>query len=169
MGTQPNDPMYSYGQGYPPRGTRSNQGWGLALAGLILGVIGLGLFWVPVINYLALAFALAGLGLSIAALIIAVRNGSTAKVLSIAAVIVSGLAFILCIVAISLWGALFSRIGDDDNSTRYEPTPTITVTSPAATENSSGTDTGSGSSPGPGTSTGPATGTSIDTSAPASD
>ncbi|MCC3282096.1 MULTISPECIES: hypothetical protein [Arthrobacter] len=159
MGTQPNDPMYSYGQGYPPSGVRSNQGWGLALAGLIFGVVALGMFWIPLINYLALALAVVGLGLSIAALVIAVRRGTTAKILSIAAVIVSGLAFVLCAMAIFLWGALFSSIGEDEDTTRYVPAPTVTITSPAATGSSGGmAPSSSAPSTGTGTSTGTSTG-----------
>ncbi|KPN19402.1 hypothetical protein AO716_06360 [Arthrobacter sp. Edens01] len=131
MGIQPNDPMYNYNQGYPG-GRRSNQGWGMALAGLILGIIALGLFWIPVINFLALVLAIIGLGLSIAGLVIAVRNQSSAKGLSIAAVIVSGIAFLLCVASTFLWSALFSAV--DDDSTRRTPAPAVTVTSPATTD-----------------------------------
>ncbi|MER2137091.1 MAG: hypothetical protein ABS909_04430, partial [Arthrobacter sp.] len=72
MGTGPNDPMYGYnGPGYPPPPglMQSNKGWGMALAGLILGIVALFLFWIPIISWLALVLALVGLGLGIAALV----------------------------------------------------------------------------------------------------
>lgn len=173
MGIQPNDPMYNYNQGYPG-GRRSNQGWGMALAGLILGIIALGLFWIPVINFLALVLAIIGLGLSIAGLVIAVRNQSSAKGLSIAAVIVSGIAFLLCVASTFLWSALFSAV--DDDSTRRTPAPAVTVTSPATTDGTTpsvspsapgtgGTGTGGTGTGGTGTS-GAATGSAATSSSP---
>lgn len=129
MGTQPYDPMYNYNRGYPG-GPQSNQGWGLALAGLILGITALGLFWIPVISFLALLIAVVGLGLAIGGLVTAVRNRSSAKGLSIAAVIVSGIACLMCLFSTFLWSALFSSLGDD----RRSPAPAVTLSSPAATE-----------------------------------
>lgn len=120
MGTQPNDPMYNYGQAYPPQGPPSNQGRGMALAGLILGIVGLVLCWVPFLNVMALIIALVGLGLSIAALVIATRRRTSAKGLSIAGTVVSGLAVIASIVAIALLSAFFTAFNNSmDNVVPY--------------------------------------------------
>ena len=126
MGTQPNDPMYGYGgQGYPPPpGPRqSNQGWGMALAGLILGIVALFLFWIPLISWLALILALAGLGLGIAALMTAVRQRTSAKGLSIAAVVVSGVALIAAILGTAFWGALFGAVQEETNNSSTSAPP----------------------------------------------
>lgn len=119
MGSAPNDPMYSYGRGYPPQGPPSGRGRGMALAGLILGIVGLVLCWVPLLNVLALIAALVGLGLSIAALVPAVRDRTGAKGLAIAGVIVSGLAVIGSILAITLLSFFFSAVTNTMNDGNY--------------------------------------------------
>lgn len=144
MGTQPNDPMYNYGNGYPPTGPPSNQGRGLALAGLILGVVGLVLCWVPFLNVIALIVALVGLALSVAALVIAVRRRTSAKGLSIAGTIVSGLAVIASIIAIALVSAFFSSLRDSMYGDTAGPYGNSTGT-PAPATTGTGTGTGSGS------------------------
>ncbi|MBF4993241.1 DUF4190 and DUF4352 domain-containing protein [Arthrobacter gandavensis] len=116
MGTGPDDPMYGYGgQGYPPPPglLQSNKGRGMALAGLILGIVALFLFWIPIISWVALVMALVGLGLGIAALVTAVRERTSARGLSIAAVVVSGVALLASILVTAFWGALFSAVDDE--------------------------------------------------------
>ena len=108
--------MCSSDLGYPPPGPPSNQGRGMALAGLILGIVGLVLCWVPLLNVMALVIALAGLGLSIAALVIAVRRRTSAKGLSIAGTIVSGLAVLGSLLAIALLSAFFSAVNNSMNT-----------------------------------------------------
>ncbi|MFZ3454263.1 hypothetical protein [Arthrobacter sp. 7Tela_A1] len=163
MGTQPNDPMYNYNRGYggPPQ---SNQGRGMALAGLILGIIALFLFWVPLVNFLGLVLAVVGLGLAIAALAVAVRERSSAKGLSIAALIVSAIAFLLCLFVSFLWAALFDSIDDATITPSPQPETTITrsvspTTGTGATSSSPPATGGTTSAPAP-----PTTGTSTPTS-----
>jgi len=112
---------------------QSNQGRGMALAGLILGIVALFLFWIPVISWLALIMALVGLGLGVGALVTAVRRRTTAKGLSIAAVVVSGVALIAAILGTAFWGALFSAVEDDANN------PSSTITPSATASPSTGT------------------------------
>ncbi|MER2133418.1 MAG: DUF4190 domain-containing protein [Arthrobacter sp.] len=134
MGTGPNDPMYGYGgPGYPPPPglMQSNKGWGLALAGLILGIVALFLFWIPIISWLALILALVGLGLSIAALVTAVRQRTSAKGLGIAGVVVSGVALIAAILGTALWGALFNAVEEETSNNSSTVTPRATA-SPSA-------------------------------------
>lgn len=140
MGTQPNDPMMpNDGQGYPlpPPEPQSNDGRGLALAGLILGIVALVLFWIPLVNYVSLVLALVGLGLSIASLVI-VRRRASGKGLSIAAVIVSAVALVAAILATVFWSSLFNTV-DENLDTPLSPvtvtptTPTVTPTAPAVT------------------------------------
>lgn len=142
MGTGPNDPMYGYGgQGYPPPPglMQSNNGRGMALAGLILGIVALFLFWIPIISWLALILALIGLGLGIAALMTAVRQRTSAKGLSIAAVVVSGVALVAAILVTAFWGALFNAVEDEVSS---NPSSTRT---PSATASPSASASGSSS------------------------
>ncbi|WP_104161555.1 hypothetical protein [Arthrobacter sp. ZGTC212] len=135
MGTQPNDPMPGYGQGYPPPPEPANDGRGLGLAGLILGVIALVLFWLPLLNYVSLVLALVGLGLSIASLVIVRRRG-TPQGMSVAAVIVSSVALLAAILATVFWSALFNSVDEElDNPltpVTVTPTTTATVTQTAA-------------------------------------
>ena len=116
MGMQPNDPMYNYSQGYRPPGPQFSQGRGMALTGLILGIVGLVLFWVPLVNIGAFIVALVGLGLSIAALVIAVRRQTSAKGLSIAGIIVSGVAVIGSILATVMIAAFFNTVTNSVDS-----------------------------------------------------
>ena len=142
MGTGPNDPLYGYGgQGYPPPPglMQSNNGRGMALAGLILGIVALFLFWIPIISWLALILALIGLGLGIAALVTAVRQRTSAKGLSIAAVVVSGVALVAAILVTAFWGALFNAVEDEVSS---NPSSTRT---PSATASPSASASGSSS------------------------
>lgn len=142
MGTQPNDPMYGYnGPGYPPPPglIQSNKGWGMALAGLILGIVALFLFWIPLISWLALILALIGLGLGIAALVTAVRQRTSAKGLSIAAVVVSGVALIAAILGTALWGALFNAVEDEVSSDSSSTVTPRATASPSASASDSST------------------------------
>ena len=126
MGTQPNEPMPNYGDGYPPPEPQSTDGRTLGLAGLILAIIALVLFWIPLLNFVSLILALVGLGLSIASLVI-VRRRAAAQGLSIAAVIVSAVALIAAILATVFWSSLFNSV----DQVIEEPLPTVTVTPPA--------------------------------------
>ncbi|WP_181032558.1 MULTISPECIES: DUF4352 domain-containing protein [unclassified Arthrobacter] len=146
MGMQPNDPIHDYGQGYPsppqgPQGLESNDGRGLALAGLILGIIALVLFWLPLINFVSLLLALVGLGLSIASLVIVRRRGS-AQALSVAAVVVSAVALVAAIIATVLWSALFNAVDEEVDTPLSPVTAPVTVTAtPAPADTSTATPT----------------------------
>ncbi|MFF3039595.1 hypothetical protein [Arthrobacter citreus] len=118
---------------------QSNNGRGMALAGLILGIVALFLFWIPIISWLALILALIGLGLGIAALVTAVRQRTSAKGLSIAAVVVSGVALVAAILVTAFWGALFNAVEDEVSS---NPSSTRT---PSATASPSASASGSSS------------------------
>ncbi len=156
MGSQPFDPR-GY-QGYPPPGR--NAGRGLALAGLIFGILSLLIFWFPAINLLAVVLAIIGLGLGIGGLVVAGRAGSSAKGLGTAAVIISAAALVLSVLAAVMWASLFTPM--ERNTVTPSPEPTATVTRTAAPSTSAppvtGTSAPSSSAP---------TGTAGSTSAPA--
>ena len=146
MGTGPNDPLYGYGgQGYPPPPglMQSNNGRGMALAGLILGIVALFLFWIPIISWLALILALIGLGLGIAALVTAVRQRTSAKGLSIAAVVVSGVALVAAILVTAFWGALFNAVEDEVSSNLSSTRTPSATASPSASASGSSSATAS--------------------------
>ena len=132
MGTQPNDPMYGYGPGPYPPPMQDNQGRGLALGGLIVGIVALVLCWVPVIG---LVLSLVGLGLAIAALVIAVRRRTSAKGLAIAGTVVSGVALIAAIVVAAFLSAVITSISDSIESA----SPSASGTNPATSTPSTGT------------------------------
>lgn len=139
MGSQPFDPR-GY-QGYPPQG--QNAGRGLALAGLIFGIVALLLFWFPAINLLAVVLAIIGLGLGIGGLVVAGRTGSSAKGLGTAAVIISAAALVLSVLAAIMWASLFTPMERNTVTPSPEPTSTVTRTaspssSPAPTGSPSG-------------------------------
>lgn len=122
MGSQPFDPG-GY-RGYSQQGR--NAGRGLALAGLILGILALLIFWFPAINLLAVVLAVIGLGLGIGGLVVSGRTGSSAKGLGTAAVIISAAALVLSVLAAIMWASLFTPM--DRNTVTPSPEPTTTVT-----------------------------------------
>ena len=130
MGSQPFDPR-GY-QGYPPQ--NRNAGRGLAIAGLIAGIIALLLFWFPAVNLVAVVLAIIGLGLGIGALVTAGRTGSSAKGLGTAAVIISAAALVLSILAAIMWASLFTPM--ERNTVTPSPEPTSTVTRTATPSSS---------------------------------
>ncbi|GAA1917380.1 hypothetical protein GCM10009688_23090 [Arthrobacter gandavensis] len=144
-------------QGYPPQDR--NAGRGLAVAGLIAGIAALLLFWFPAVNLVAVVLAIIGLGLGIGALVAAGRARSSAKGLSVAAVIISAAALVVSIFAAVMWASLFTPM--ERNTVTPSPGPTSTVTRTAAPSSSAGT-----RSPGSPPSSSAPTGTS-GTSAPA--
>lgn len=122
MATEYNGPMYPPGPGYPPPNMPSNQGRGLALTGLILGIVALALCWIPVINLFALILALAGLGFSIAALVIAIQRRTTARGLAIAGLVVSAVAAIASLVLWLLLVAFVDSVNEEtENSGTTDP------------------------------------------------
>ena len=149
MGSQPFDPR-GY-QGYPPQ--NRNAGRGLAIAGLIAGIIALLLFWFPAVNLVAVVLAIIGLGLGIGGLVTAGRTGSSAKGLGTAAVIISAAALVLSVLAAVMWASLFTPM--ERNTVTPSPEPTSTVTRTATPSSSAPPATGTSapsSSAVPGTS-----------------
>lgn len=130
MGSQPSDsPGYPE---YPPQDR--NAGRGLAVAGLVAGIAALLLFWFPAVNLVAVVLAIIGLGLAIGALVTAGRARSSAKGLSVAAVIISAAALVLSVLAAVMWASLFTPM--ERNTVTPSPEPTSTVTRTAAPSSS---------------------------------
>lgn len=91
---QPYPPQGAYGQGYPPPPGHPQQekGGGLAIAALVLGIIGLLLSWIPIINYLALVLGVVGLVLGVVGIF------KSRRVMSIVGAVLSFLAIVVSIV-----------------------------------------------------------------------
>src|SRR5688500_14478532 len=87
-------PYQSYG---PPPAPPVDQGSGLAIASMVLGIIGLLLSWVPIVNNVAAIIAVVGLGLGIPALIRVRRRTHSGAGMAIAGLVTSGLALVIVI------------------------------------------------------------------------
>lgn len=128
MAAYPNGPMYPPGPGYQPPGRQPDDGSGLAVAGLVLGIFALALCWVPVVNLAALVFALAGLGLSISALVIAVQRRSTAKGMAIVGMVLSAAGGLVSAVVLTA----FVVAGNQNRSGPPPPRPPLSTPSETA-------------------------------------
>lgn len=89
-------PPPHYGYGYPPQ---QQQGNGLAVSGMVLGIIGVVLFWIPVIGWILaiLAIVFGGIGIAKA------NNGAPGKGMAVAGLvlgIVSIALYVLVVVAV---------------------------------------------------------------------
>ena len=129
---------YAPGQ-IPPR----SGGNGLAIASLILGGGALLVAWVPFLNYLTIIGALVGLVLGI----IAVVRKLGSRGLSLAALIVSGVAFLLTLILVIAYTVSFvdsvnDYSSDDPSSSSspddYEPQPGDPVVTPGSPDASAG-------------------------------
>jgi hypothetical protein len=83
---------------YAPYGPPPRQGSGLAVASMVVGIVGLLLSWVPFINNVAAVLAVVGLGLGIPALIRARRGTHEGAGLAITGLVTSALALVLVLV-----------------------------------------------------------------------
>lgn len=84
-------------------------GKGLAITALVIGIVSLLLCWIPIVNNVVFFLGLIGLGFAIPALIISVKNRSSAKGMSIAALIL----VILSLVGVLATQAFYGKVIDD--------------------------------------------------------
>ena len=63
---QPQQPMYQQ-PGYVPQPAGSPPGKGAAIAALVLGIVSLGIMWIPVLNYISIVTAIIGVVLGVVA------------------------------------------------------------------------------------------------------
>lgn len=98
---QPPPGAYAYGYPPPQFAPQQQQGSGLGIAALVLGIIAVLLCWIPVVNYLAIVLALVGLGLGIAGILRSHRVmsiiGSALSVLAIVLAIVVNVVFVAAV------------------------------------------------------------------------
>jgi hypothetical protein len=101
-------------QGYPypgaPMEPQQKTGKGLSIAALVVSIVALVLCLIPIINNFTLVLGVVGLGLGIAALVIASKRQAK-KGMSIAALIMSPLAIIGAIVSQLIYAAMLTGIG----------------------------------------------------------
>ncbi|MCC9178378.1 DUF4352 domain-containing protein [Arthrobacter sp. zg-Y750] len=98
-----------FGAPGPGKPTNPEAGKGLAITALVIGIVSLLLCWVPFVNNLVFVLGLIGLGFAIPALVIAVKNRSRAKGMSIAALIL----VVLSLVGVLATQAYYGRVLDD--------------------------------------------------------
>lgn len=92
---------------------------GLAVAGLVLGIVGIVGSWIPILNNFSFILALLGLVFAIIGLVIVVRShGETGgKGLAIAAIVVSALACVIVLATQSLYTAAVDEASDQVQDT----------------------------------------------------
>ncbi|MCQ1950748.1 DUF4352 domain-containing protein [Arthrobacter sp. zg-Y859] len=84
-------------------------GKGLAITALVIGLVSLLLCWVPIVNNLVFLLGLIGLGFAIPAVVVAVRNRSRSKGMSIAGLIL----VVLSLVGVVATQAFYGQVIDD--------------------------------------------------------
>lgn len=92
---------------------------GLAVAALVLGIVGLAISWMPIINNLAFIVALVGLILGIVGIVGCSRKGKGGKGLAIAGVVLS---VVTCVVVLATQAAYSAAIDEAVSNTRVEVT-----------------------------------------------
>lgn len=91
----------------------AKKGAGLAIAGLVLAILGLLGSWIPLLNFGALAIAVIGLIFGIIGLVLALKGTHGGKGLSIAAIIVSVLAVGVVIVSNIAYSAVLDEVNQE--------------------------------------------------------
>jgi hypothetical protein len=105
----PEQPGTSYQGGLPgPKPAGS----GLAVAALVLGILGLLSFWVPVVNVVAILMAVVGIVLGVLAVRGVKRGTQAGKGMAIAGIVLSALTVVGAIVVNVATVALFSSVDD---------------------------------------------------------
>lgn len=85
-------------------------GRGLAITALVIGLVSLLLCWVPIVNNLVFLLGLIGLGFAIPAVVIAVRNKSRSKGMSIAGLILVVLSLVGVVATQAYYGHVIDEV-----------------------------------------------------------
>lgn len=108
--------QYQQAPGYPaPGGYPQPEEKGLAIASMVLGIVGIVFAWIPGVNWLALPAAIVGLILGIVAL----RKGQprgmalTGIILGAIAVLFAIVAIVLAIWALMAFGSIFGELASE--------------------------------------------------------
>lgn len=109
---------------------------GLAIAGLVLGIVAIVISWVPIINNFAFFFALIGLIFAIVGLVGALRGKKGGKGMAIAAVVVNVVSIAVVLGTQSLYSAAIDQAVDDATVS----TSDVTVETDAAATDATATD-----------------------------
>lgn len=130
------DPVPPPGYSGQPPSARPGSGTGLAVAAMVLGILALLGCWVPLLNVLSVLLALAGLGVGVPALVLAVQGRRGGRGMALAGVITSAVAIIGSVVVTVVFSAALGGIADalqsaDSDSTATAGPPSST-SSPSA-------------------------------------
>ena len=117
-----------------PQPTQPKTSSGLAIAGLVLGIIAILTSFLPIINNLSFFVALIGLVLAVIALVGAIRGKHTAKGMSIAGVVLAVVSIAVVLVTQSAYSAAL-KSASEELSSSSEP-----VASSSASDSSDGSD-----------------------------
>ena len=99
-----------------PQPTQPKTSSGLAIAGLVLGIIAILTSFLPIINNLSFFIALIGLVLAVIALVGAIRGKHTAKGMSIAGVVLAVVSIAVVLVTQSAYSAALKSASDELSS-----------------------------------------------------
>ena len=126
------EPAPAYGA--PAHAAPSNEGQGLGVASLVLGILGVLTAWIPIIGLVAWIFAPLGLIFGFISL-----GKPAAKGLAIGGLITSGIALAICILWIVGLGALVNQAQRDGllDEIPAATAPATTPADPSATESTS--------------------------------
>lgn len=113
---------------------------GLAIAGLVLGIVAIVISWVPIINNFAFFFALIGLIFAIIGLVGALRGKKGGKGMAIAAVVVNVVSIAVVLGTQSLYSAAIDQAVDDATVSTSDVTVETSDSTDAAATDATATD-----------------------------
>lgn len=117
----------------PPQQPQSPRS-GMAVAGLVLGIVALALSWMPIVNNLAFIVALVGLVLGIIGIVGCGRKGKRGKGMAIAGVVLSVVA---CIVVLGTQAAYTAAIDEAMQGAQVESTSSAGTSASSSASNAS--------------------------------
>ncbi|MDR0854474.1 MAG: DUF4190 domain-containing protein [Clostridiales Family XIII bacterium] len=92
----------------PPTGVS-----GLAIAGLVVGIIAVAGSWIPLLNFISIIMGIVAIGLSVGAFIVTVKGIKKGKEIAIAGIVLGIITIVLFIVMYGTAGAVANKVGND--------------------------------------------------------
>jgi hypothetical protein len=106
---------------------------GLAIAGLVVGIVAIVGSWIPLLNFVSVWFAIVGIGLSIPALIITIKGTKGGKGIAIAGLVLGVVTIIIFIIMYAGAAALSDNVSNDSTTSK----DSAKTEEPASNEDSS--------------------------------
>src|SRR5688500_3882503 len=117
-------PGYRYEPGYPPYVPQESKSNGLAISSLILGIVGLSLAWIPIVNYIAMVLGLIALVLG------GIGIFKSHRIMSIAGAVLGLVAIVASFAVIASFANAMNEAAEDYNAAVAEAPAAPSLTTP---------------------------------------